>query len=148
MPITSDPIGAMKRKARREGWLKQIRSENDERAALEGCTFNKRAAWHVVEFFPRFLRHSKGRWAGQPFELQPWQRDDLFFPIFGWQRPDGTRRIRRVYCELGKKNGKSSLASGLGLYMLCGDSEAGAECFARRPHASRQPSRTAKRSPW
>jgi len=107
-----------------------IRSEADERAFANGCRFNERLALHVVEFFPKYLRHSKGRWAGQPFELLPWQRDDLLMPLFGWVRPDGLRRFRRAFTEIPKKNGKSTLASGLGLYMLCADGEAGAEVYS------------------
>ena len=46
-------------------------------------------------------------------------------PLFGWKRGDGTRRFRRAYIEIPKKNGKSTLAAGLGLYLLVGDAEAG-----------------------
>ena len=60
-------------KARREGWSKWIRSPHDERAVLEGCRFDMRAAQRVQTFFTKFLRHSKGQWAGQPFTLLDWQ---------------------------------------------------------------------------
>ncbi len=77
-------------------------------------------------FAREFCRHSQGRWAGQPFELQPWQLDDVVAPIFGWKRPDGSRRYRRAHIEIAKKNGKSSLASALSLYLLVADDEPGA----------------------
>ncbi len=51
-------------------------------------------------------------------------------PLFGWQRPDGTRRYRRGYIEVPKKNGKSTLFSGLSLYLLTGDGEPGAEVYS------------------
>lgn len=107
-----------------------LRSAADEYAASIGCYFDEAAATHVVEFFPRFLCHSKGEWAGQPFELLDWQRDDIMMPLFGWKRPDGYRRFRVAYIEIPKKNGKSTLASGVGLYMLCGDGEPGAEIYS------------------
>lgn len=107
-----------------------IHSAADELAFHAGCRFNERLALHAVEFFPKFLRHSKGQWAGEPFELLPWQRDQLVMPLFGWVRDDGKRRYRRVFCEIPKKNGKSTLASGIGLYMLCADGEPGAEVYS------------------
>jgi phage terminase large subunit-like protein len=109
---------------------KWIRTAADERAAAAGCHFDEAAAARVAEFFRRYLRHSKGQWADQPFELLNWQRDDVAYPLFGWKRPDGTRRFRKAYVELPKKNGKSTLAAGIGLYMLAGDKEAGAECYS------------------
>jgi len=50
-----------------------IRSANDEAAVSAGCWFDLSAAEHVRDFFSRFLRHSKGQWAGRPFELLDWQ---------------------------------------------------------------------------
>jgi phage terminase large subunit-like protein len=107
-----------------------IRSIGDELAFRAGCRFNEALALHAVDFFPKFLRHSKGQWAGKSFELIAWQRDELLMPLFGWVRADGTRRYRRVFIEVPKKNGKSTLASGIGLYMLAADGEAGAEVYS------------------
>src|SRR5688572_9135169 len=81
-------------------------------------------------FFLKFLRHSKGQWAGKPFELLDWQWDRIVARLFGWKRADGTRRYRRGYIEVPKKNGKSTLFSGLSLYLLCGDGESGAEIYS------------------
>lgn len=132
--LPSDKLGTMKRRAKKEGWLKYIRSEADERAMLAGCRFDIARAEHVERFFSRFLRHSQGDFAGKPFELQPWQRDDLFYPLFGWvkvnERGKTVRRFRKAYVEIPKKNGKSTIASGVGLYMLVADGEEGAEIYS------------------
>ena len=74
-------------------------------------------------FRSKFLRHSKGQWAGQPFEPLEWQWRDVLAPLLGWKRADGTRRFRRGYIEVPKKNGKSTLFSGLSLYLLIADNE-------------------------
>lgn len=132
-------LPAVKRKAKAEGWADQIRNAADEQAALRGCYWSRWHAERVANFCRTFCCHSKGQWAGQPFELLPWQRDDLVYPLFGWMRPDGTRRFRRAYVEVAKKNGKSALVSALGLYLLIGDGEPGAEvysCAADRAQAS------------
>ena len=102
----------------------------DEAASANGCWFDPGAGKHVVEFFARFLRHSKGEWAGEPFRLFKWQADHVIQPLFGWKRADGTRRYRTAYIEVPKKQGKSSMCSGLALYGLLGDGEAGSEVYS------------------
>lgn len=92
--------------------------------------FDKAAANLAVTFFEKFLCHSKGEWAGQPFLLQEWQKEEIIRPLFGWKRADGTRRYRRAYIEIPRKNGKSTLAAGLALYMLFADREPGAEVYS------------------
>lgn len=83
---------------------------------------------NVVDFFPQYLKHFKGEWAGQPFELEEWEAEPLR-RIFGTLRPDGTRAIQETLWAVARKNGKSHLAAGLGLYMLFADQEPGAEVF-------------------
>lgn len=108
-----------------------IKTKADEAAVRNGCWFDVQAAKHVCDFYESFLRHSKGKqWARQRFELLPWERDDVLYPIFGWKRADGTRRYRTAYIEIAKKNGKTTLASGIGLYLLVGDGEPGAEVYS------------------
>lgn len=92
--------------------------------------YDKQAAEDAVAFFELYLRHSKGEWAGQPFKLLPWQADEIIRPLFGWKRPDGTRKYRRAYIEVPRKNGKSTLMAGLGLYLLTADREGGAEIYS------------------
>jgi phage terminase large subunit-like protein len=108
---------------------KWVRSSADELAVDDGCRFDLKAAERVRDFFKRFLRHSKGRWAGQPFELLEYQWSDIIAPLFGWQRADGTRRFRKGGVWIAKKNGKSLLGSALSLYMLIADGERGAEVY-------------------
>ena len=91
--------------------------------------FDDQAADRAVRFFPRFLRHTKGEHAGQPFNLLPWQAD-IVRALFGWKRSDGLRKYRRAYVEVPRKNGKSNLAAGIGLYLLFSDGEPGAEVYS------------------
>lgn len=51
------------------------------------------------------LCHTKGRWAGKPFWLLPWQ-ERIVRDIFGVVREDSTRQFRTAYVEIPKKNGK------------------------------------------
>lgn len=87
--------------------------------------FNQKKANRVLKFF-RYLRHSKGEWAGEIFELELWQIFILSV-AFGWEDENGHRRFKVVYIEIPRKNGKSTLTSGGGLYLLMGDREMGAE---------------------
>lgn len=70
-----------------------------------GLWFDRAAAQFAIDFF-NFLRHSKGEWAGDPFELSPWQQF-LVWCLFGWKRADGFRRFRNAYIEVPRKNGKA-----------------------------------------
>ena len=112
---------------RKRDW---IHTAADQRAWDEGCRPDPAAAQKVRDFFRKFLRHSKGEFAGQPFELLEWQWRDVIRPLFAWKRPDGTRRYRLGYIEVPKKNGKSTLMSGIGLFLLIADGEPGAEVYS------------------
>lgn len=99
--------------------------------------FDQAKADKVIRFFSA-LRHTKGRWRGVPFNLLPWQKLALT-EIFGTVKESGFRQYKTAYIEAAKKQGKSELAAGLGLYMLCADDEEGAEvysCAADRQQAS------------
>lgn len=121
------------------------RHKDDLKHAKErGLWFDKEAAQHVLDFFS-LLKHSKGEWTGQPVILEPWEQFILWC-TFGWKRDysdrwlekmpgglvedsRGTRRFRTLYLEVGRKNGKSTLAAGIVLYMLTADREGGAEVY-------------------
>ena len=92
--------------------------------------FDDAAAEAAVEFFPRWLRHSKGEWAGKPFRLEPWQAKEVIGKFFGWKRK-GTnlRRYRTCWLELPRKQGKSTLCAGVAVIGLVGVDEAGAEVY-------------------
>lgn len=91
--------------------------------------FDEERAERAIGFF-RFLKHSKGEWAGQPLELEAWQAF-IVGSLFGWLRlGDDTRRFRIALAELARKNGKSTLAAGIGLLLAFFDGEGGAEVYA------------------
>lgn len=80
--------------------------------------------------FIELLTHTKGALAGQKIRLEPWQIW-ILSTIFGWRRrSDSGRRFRRVYIEVPRGNGKSSLSSGVALYCLLADREPGAEVYS------------------
>jgi len=108
----------------------RIRTKADKAVVQAGYYFDEDAAAEVVLFFESGLRHSKGKWAGKPFILSGWEREDIIEPVFGWKRPDGTRRFRTAYIEVAKKNGKSTIGAGVGLYLFMSDGEQGAEVYS------------------
>ena len=102
-------------------------------AKMRGLRWDPDAAQHAIDFF-RFLRHSKGRWAGSIVELEPWQQFRIGC-VFGWMRWDEdlgrwVRRFRTAYNSVARKNGKSTEAAGVGLYLLDADAEPGSEVYA------------------
>jgi len=90
--------------------------------------YSEARAEHAVRFIS-LLRHVKGKWAGHPFTLYPWQ-EQIVRELFGTVNPDGTRQYRTAYIEIPRKNGKTSLAAALALYMLAADGEQGAEVYS------------------
>jgi phage terminase large subunit-like protein len=131
-PRVSRTIARARRLATRDGWpARWVRTESDAQAVLDhGCYFDVEAAARFLVFGERFCRHSKGQWARQPFAAMPWQREHWFGPLFGWKRADGTRRYRRGGVWIPKKNGKTSCASVITLYLLVADREPGAEVYS------------------
>jgi phage terminase large subunit-like protein len=92
--------------------------------------FDHAKAEAAVEFFPRYLRHSKGELAGKPFRLSDWQAKEIIAPFFGTiDRETGLRRYRTCWLELPRKNGKSTLCAGVSILALLADGEHGAEVY-------------------
>ncbi len=100
------------------------------KATTEGYWFDYEEADRYCDFFAQHLTHVKGEKAGAPLMLEPWEREHLIRPLFGWKRPDGTRRYRTAYIEIPKKNGKSTLGSGIALAVGFCDHEPGAEIYS------------------
>ncbi len=93
-----------------------------------GLHFSMDRADRVLRFFA-YLRLWKGEWAGMQFPLGAWQAFILLC-CFGWVRDDGTRRFRSWYLQVGRKNGKTAFAAGVGLYLMSADGEAAAEVYS------------------
>lgn len=120
----------MMQRAESEGWADWVQGPADRHALAEGCYFDLKAAERVRQFFARFLIHTTGQHKGKAFELLDWQWRRVVGPLAGWKKADGTRRHRRGYLSTPKKNGKTTLLSGLALYLMLADGEAGAEVYS------------------
>ena len=105
-----------------------IRTRADRKAVEDGCYFDREKADFAVEFIETFCTLTKGRRGGQRVKLLDWQ-EDVVRRLFGWTRPDGTRRFRSAYVEIPKKNGKSLLMSAIAILMAVADGESAAEVY-------------------
>lgn len=90
--------------------------------------YDKRRADHAVRFI-QSLKHTKGEWAGKPFELIAWQ-EELIRNVFGVVKADGYRQFQTAFVETSKKSGKSEIAAAIALYTLCADGEFSAEVYS------------------
>lgn len=99
-----------------------------EMAMEKGIWFDEKAAKRAMVFFT-MLRHYKGEWAGQELELEDWQCFILWC-VFGWKTKGGRRRFTYANVEVARKNGKTTFAAGVALYMLTLDGESGAEIYS------------------
>ena len=92
--------------------------------------FDEKKAKRAVDFFEKYLTHTKGKWARKPFTLEmEWQKK-LISDIFGTVTADGNRKYRKVYVEIPKKNGKSEIAAGIALKLLLADGEQGGQIYS------------------
>ena len=73
-------------------------------------------AQKIVKWFT-YLKHSKGVISGHPIHLTPWQKF-IVCQIYAWVDAKGNRRFKKVFCEVGRKNAKSQLVSGILLYEI------------------------------
>lgn len=99
--------------------------------------YSKERADHVVNFFEKYLHHSKGKLGGQKVTLELWQKA-MLSAQFGFIDDNELRQYQRCVLIVGKKNGKSFLSSGEGLYLLAADGEAGPDvvsCATKREQA-------------
>lgn len=111
-----------------ERWVRDRKSEKD---AAWPYRFDTLKAERVCKFI-ELLRHTKGAWAArrETIRLEGWQCFALI-NAFGWLRKsDGLRRFREAVTIVPRKNGKSIVSAGVGLYMLCADGEHGAEIYS------------------
>lgn len=90
--------------------------------------FNAAAAEYAVNFI-QILKHTKGKWAGKPFILLPWQHE-IISNVYGTLEDSGIRSYQYCYIECPKKQGKSELAAGIALFHLVADGEASGEIFS------------------
>lgn len=100
----------------------------------KGALFDPEAVDAVIGAFS-VLRHTKGRWAGQPLIPDPWQIAYFLAPVFGWVKWSSdankyVRVVRTAYMDVPRKNGKSTLSGGIAVYLTGADGEPGAEVVA------------------
>ena len=91
--------------------------------------YSPQRANHIIEFAENFCRHSKGKQGGKRIILELWEKAALAV-IFGFINIEGVRKYQRAVLIVGKKNGKSLIASIIGLYLQTGDGEPGPEVYA------------------
>lgn len=116
----------MAKEPRPKGYPK-LKNYKPSQFMLPTSHYDKKKVDRAVTFIEN-LCHTKGKWAGTPFWLLPWQ-EQLIRDIFGIVKPDGNRQFRTAFLEICKKVGKSELAAAVALYLLYADNEPSAEVY-------------------
>ena len=117
--------------------IRKLKKYKPTKFKLKSSVYDKSAADYAVAFIEN-LCHTKGTWAGKPFELIDWQ-EQIIRDLFGTLKPNGYRQFNTAYIEISKKQGKSELAAAVALLLTCGDGEERAEvygCAADRQQAA------------
>lgn len=108
-------------------YKEQIRLIDDPDSEWE---YSPKRANHAIEFIENYCRHSKGKMGGKRLNLELWEKA-LIAAAFGIvHKITGLRKYRQVMLVVGRKNGKSTLAAAVGLYLQVADGELGAEVYA------------------
>ena len=117
--------------------IRKLKKYKPTKFKLKSSVYDKSTADYAVAFIEN-LCHTKGTWAGKPFELIDWQ-EQIIRDLFGTLKPNGYRQFNTAYIEIPKKQGKSELAAAVALLLTCGDGEERAEvygCAADRQQAA------------
>ena len=117
--------------------MRHLKKYKPTKFKAKDSVYDKDAADFAVTFIEQ-LCHTKGTWAGKPFELIDWQ-EQIIRDLFGILKPNGYRQFNTAYVEIPKKMGKSELAAAVALLLTCGDGEERAEvygCAADRQQAA------------
>lgn len=117
--------------------IRKLKKYRPTKFKAKDSHYDKDAADYAVMFIES-LCHTKGTWAGKPFELIDWQ-EQIIRDLFGILKPNGYRQFNTAYVEIPKKMGKSELAAAVALLLCCGDGEERAEvygCAADRQQAA------------
>lgn len=107
--------------------MRKLKNYKPTKFKAKGSYYDKEYADFAVAFIES-LCHTKGTWAGKPFELMDWQ-EQIIRDLFGILKPNGYRQFNTAYIEIPKKNGKSELAAAVALLLTCGDGEQRAEVY-------------------
>lgn len=109
--------------------VKNVILQLAHQAETSGVTwrFDDEAVKRVFSFFDLFIRQSKGAWSGKPLQLEMWQLA-MIEALFGFVG-EGERRFNEAALVVGRKNGKSTIAAAIGLYMLVADGEGSPEIY-------------------
>ena len=107
--------------------MRKLKKYKSTKFMAKTSHYDKDAADYAVMFIES-LCHTKGTWAGKPFELIDWQ-EQIIRDLFGVLKPNGYRQFNTAYIEIPKKQGKSELAAAVALLLLCGDGEERAEVY-------------------
>lgn len=93
--------------------------EDLDNGATAGLYFDPVAARHICDFAQRYCKLPLMTW-------QVW----VLSSIFGWKKPSGLRRFTEAWVSMAKKNGKTALASTIGLWGLICDQEQYPEVYS------------------
>jgi phage terminase large subunit-like protein len=96
----------------------QHRERMQELRSRKHIVYDAKAAEMPIQFLENNVRLYEGDWAGKPFLLPEWQKEDLMRPLFGFKYADGARVFREAYIQLPKGTGKSAFNAGLILFYL------------------------------
>lgn len=119
-----------KHKVSKRIWKQYKKIVSDVHQPKDDYVFDEKKAGKPIRFIEQFCKHSKGEWAGNAIQLELFQKA-FISALFGFVHKDtGLRKYRETLFYVARKNGKSTLLSGIAMYMMIADNEPGAEVYS------------------
>ena len=101
-------------------WIKLLYSMVITSLENHEYTHDLRKSAHAIDWIEAHCFHTEGDLAPNPLKLEIWQKAFISM-VFGLVDKDGKRHFREVLLVIGRKNGKTLLASAIARYMWVND---------------------------
>ena len=93
--------------------------------------YDAKKANDAIEWIEKHCFHTEGPLAPGPIRLEPWQKA-FYASMYGLVDQNGLRQFREIFLVVGRKNGKTKLASAAGAYEFRSE-EYGSRVFCIAP---------------
>lgn len=113
-------------------WIRLLYQKIIEGLEEKSFFYDQKKAHKAIAFIEKFCRHHEGALGGQLIVLELWQKAFLSI-LFGIVDDKGNRQFSEVLLVMGRKNGKTLLASAVATYCAYADGEYGARIYMAAP---------------
>lgn len=113
-------------------WIELLYERIVEQLQKKELFYDNAKANKAIDYIENHCFHTEGELAPNPLKLELWQKA-FVSSIFGLVNENGKRAFREILLVVGRKNGKSALASAIGKYVFEIDGGYGTRVYCLAP---------------